>query len=224
MEIYPQPLYADGDSRITFTFTNIKLASEKNRIESKRTTDLCMHIWYRECNLGYLGFARTRAVLVSVLLLSFFSFLFVRAFSFLFDLVIYTCSDSPTRNQKTFGVPGGLPNSLFGFCALWDTCLCWPLRPTIRYSFTPVYSRLEELDTHYLHGHVPLVEVNTKLLCLSPLPRSAVSSLSVLSFPFFLSFTRIQAHLSISHTTPTFWFWNCGLRNSHALRSLCIES
>ena len=43
MEIYSQPLYADGDSRITFTFTNIRLASEKNRIriESKRTTDLC---------------------------------------------------------------------------------------------------------------------------------------------------------------------------------------
>ena len=86
--------------------------SNPNRIQKN---DWLMHIWYRECNLGYLGFARTRAVLVSVLLLSFFSFLFVRAFSFLFDLVIYTCSDSPTRNQKTFGVPGGLPNSLFGF-------------------------------------------------------------------------------------------------------------
>ena len=76
------------------------------------------------------------------------------------------------------------PTLCLDFVRFWDTCLCWPLRPTIRYSFTPVYSRLEELDTHYLHGHVPLVEVNTKLLCLSPLPRSAVSSLSVLSFLF----------------------------------------
>ena len=67
----------------------------------------------------------------------------------------------------------------FGTHAFVDPC-----GPTIRYSFTPVYSRLEELDTHYLHGHVSLVEVNTKLLCLSPLPRSAVSSLSVLSFLF----------------------------------------
>ena len=47
MEIYPQPLYADGDSRITFTFTNIRLASEKesNRIQKN---DWFMHTFDTE--------------------------------------------------------------------------------------------------------------------------------------------------------------------------------
>ena len=139
MEIYPQPLYADGDSRITFTFTNIKLASEKNRIESKRTTGLCTHLIPR-IQLGVFRLrahaCRSRECLTSLFLFFPFCsrlFFFVRSGNI---HVLRLADQKPETFRRSWCV---YPTLCLDFVRFWDTCLCWPLRS---YDSLFIHSRL----------------------------------------------------------------------------------